>query len=76
MVRSQLAIRMGERRMKISDVVRATDIDRSTVTKLYHDKLKHLDLGALAKLCELFECNVEGIICFEKTRSVVGPNGR
>lgn len=65
MIKSQLAIRMAERRIKIIDVVRATDIDRSTVTKLYHDKLKHLDLGALHKLCLLFGCNVEGIIRFE-----------
>lgn len=64
MIKSHLAIRIAERKIKIIDVVRATGIDRSTITKLYHDRLIRLDLNALSKLCVFFGCGVEGIICF------------
>lgn len=66
MIRSHLAIRMAERKIKISDVVRATEIDRGTVTRLYHDRLKRLDLDALDKLCVFFSCGVEDIISHVK----------
>lgn len=65
MIKSHLAIRIAERKIKIIDVVRATGIDRSTVTKLYHDRLIRLDLTALSKLCVFFGCGVEGIISFD-----------
>lgn len=62
MIRSHLAIRIAERKIKIIDVVRATGIDRSTITKLYHDRLQRLDLEVLDKLCDFFNCSVEEII--------------
>lgn len=62
MIRSLLAIRMAERKLKIADVARATDIDRTTLTKLYHDRLIKLDLGVLDRLCRYFECGVEALL--------------
>ncbi len=65
MIKSNLAIRLAERKTRITDLARDTGIDRSMLTKLYYDKTRRLDLDALSKLCAYFDCGVEGIIRFE-----------
>ena len=57
-IRCTLSTLMGERRYKIQDVYEKTGLSRSTVSQLYHDKMKRIDYETLNKLCELFECNV------------------
>jgi putative transcriptional regulator len=49
---------MGERKMKIMDVARETGLNRNTVTLLYKETAKKVDLDAIDKLCELFDCEV------------------
>lgn len=49
---------MGEKKMKVMDVVRATDLNRNTVTLLYNEKAQRVDLDAVEKLCKLFECEI------------------
>ncbi|MFT6905251.1 MAG: putative transcriptional regulator [Oleiphilaceae bacterium] len=49
---------MGERKMKIMDVARETGLNRNTVTLLYKETAQRIDLEAIDKLCELFECEV------------------
>ena len=40
------------------DVVNATKLHRTTVTNLYKETVKKVDLNAIQKLCILFECTV------------------
>jgi putative transcriptional regulator len=49
---------MGEHKMKIADVARETGLNRNTVTLLYKETANRLELDAIDKLCELFECEV------------------
>jgi putative transcriptional regulator len=58
MVRCHLARFMGERKMKVADVVRETGLSRNTVTLLYKETAQKVDLEAIDKLCILFECGV------------------
>lgn len=62
MIKSLLSVRMGEKRMKVSDVRKATGLPRSTISLLYHDNAVRVDLEALDKLCELFECEIGDIL--------------
>lgn len=57
-IRCHLARFMGERKMKIMDVARETGLNRNTVTLLYKETAKKVDLDAIDKLCELFDCEV------------------
>lgn len=57
-IRCHLARFMGERKMKIMDVARETGLNRNTVTLLYKETAKKVDLEAIEKLCELFDCEV------------------
>jgi len=62
MVKCHLSALMGARKLKIMDVVRSTGLHRTTVTALYHEKAKKVDLEAVEKLCLLFECKVGDLL--------------
>ncbi|GAC12641.1 helix-turn-helix domain-containing protein [Paraglaciecola chathamensis] len=58
MIKCHLARLMGEKKMKVMDVARETGLHRNTVTLLYKETAQRIDLDAIDKLCELFECEV------------------
>lgn len=62
MIRCHLARLMGERKMKISDVLRKTGLSRNTVTLMYKETAQKIDIEALDKLCRLFECQVGDLL--------------
>jgi putative transcriptional regulator len=49
---------MGEHKMRIADVARETGLSRNTITLLYRETAKKVELEALDKLCDLFDCNI------------------
>ncbi len=58
MIRCHLSRMMGERKMKIADVARETGLNRSTITALYQETASRVDLEAIERLCELFQCRI------------------
>ena len=47
MVKCHLSRLLGERKLKISDVVRDTGINRGTLTRLYHETAQRVELKDL-----------------------------
>lgn len=62
MVRCHLARLMGEHKMKVVDVARETGLNRNTVTLLYKETAQRIELDAIDKLCELFNCEVGDLL--------------
>ena len=62
MIRSKLSQRMGEKRVRVIDVARATGMSRNFLAKLYKDHAIRIDLNDLAKLCAYFECCVSDLL--------------
>ena len=58
MIRCHLSRFMGERKLKVIDVARDTDLNRSTVSALYYEKAERVDLIAVEKICRLFGCQI------------------
>jgi putative transcriptional regulator len=58
MIRCNLSILMGRDKLRISDVVRETGLNRSTITALYKESATRVDLPAIDRLCRLFRCQV------------------
>ena len=58
MIRCHLSRLMGENKLKIADVARETGLNRSTITALYKETASRVDLDAMEKLCDLFQCEV------------------
>ena len=48
--------------MRISDVMRETGLSRTTVTLLYKETALKVDLEALDKLCDLFDCEIQELL--------------
>lgn len=65
MIRCHLSRLMGEHKMKVIDVARETGLHRNTITLLYKETATRVDLEAIEKLCELFNCKVGDL--FERT---------
>jgi putative transcriptional regulator len=62
MIRCHLSRLMGERRVRLMDVARATRISRNMLAKLYYDRARRIDLGDLNKLCHYFSCSVGDLL--------------
>ncbi|MEH0739979.1 helix-turn-helix transcriptional regulator [Vibrio cholerae] len=58
MIKCHLSTMLGARKLKISDVVRDTGINRSTVNRLFHETNNRVDFDTLEKLCIYLECTV------------------
>lgn len=69
MLKCHLSKIMSEKRLKISDVARDTNINRGTITRLYNETATRVDLEVIDSLCaylqvsvgELFEYKGEGL---------------
>lgn len=66
MVKCHVSRLMGEHKMKISDVSRSTGLNRSTVTALYNESAVRVEIEAIEKLCELFNCQVGDLFEYVK----------
>ncbi len=66
MIKCHLSRLMGERKLKIADVARAIDVNRSTITLLYYEKAKRIDFDVLDKLCKFFNCTVSDLLEFKE----------
>lgn len=58
MIRCHLSRLMGERKLKVIEVARATGLHRNTLTLLYNETATRIDLEAIEALCKLLECGV------------------
>ncbi|MES9874264.1 MAG: helix-turn-helix transcriptional regulator [Candidatus Sedimenticola sp. 6PFRAG7] len=62
MIRCHLSRLMGEHKMKISDVARETGLHRNTITLLYKETASRIELDAIERLCNLFDCEVGDLL--------------
>ena len=58
MIRCHLSTLMGQRKVNIAEVQRATGLNRTVITALYYERAQRLDLDALEKLCHYFGCSI------------------
>lgn len=64
MIRCYLSRILGERRLKISDVARDTEINRGTITRLYHENFTRVEKDVIDTLCKYLECRIEDLFEF------------
>lgn len=62
MIKCHLARLMGEHKLNIADVARATSLNRNTITLLYKEKAVRVDFHTLNELCKYFNCEVSDIL--------------
>jgi putative transcriptional regulator len=62
MIKLHLSRLMGERRLKIADVVRDTGVSRTALTRLYYEKVERLDLETLELLCRYLDVDISDML--------------
>ena len=65
-INCRLSTILGEKRLKMSDVVRETGLSKGTVHALYHDRVTKVDYKVLDKLCSFLGCELGDIIIYTK----------
>jgi putative transcriptional regulator len=58
MIKCHLSKILGEKRLTIKEVHEKTGLSRNTISSLYNEKAKMIDLDTLEKLCVFLGCNV------------------
>ncbi len=49
---------MGERRLKIVDIINETPLNRGTVTRIYNDTAVKIDISTIDELCKYLKVDV------------------
>src|SRR3990167_1152138 len=55
MISCRLSTILGAKRLKVSDVCRATGIARATLDRYYYDKVNSFDREVLSNLCDFLQ---------------------
>lgn len=58
MIRCHLSRILGEKKLKVADVERATGLHRHKIAALYNETVKKVDIETIDKVCEFLECGV------------------
>ena len=66
----KLSTLMGMKRMTIKEVHEKTKLSRTTISNLYSDKATRIDFETIAKLCDLFQCEVNELLCIEENKKI------
>jgi putative transcriptional regulator len=70
MIESRLSRLLGERRMKLSELARASGVSYQTLWKLYHDKTARADFATLDAICRTLDVGVGDILEYREEREV------
>lgn len=58
MVRCNLSVLMGQKKLKIAELARDTGIHRNSITLLYKEQASRVELEVVEKLCRYFNCSI------------------
>lgn len=61
MIKCHLSRFMGERKIKIAELARATGIHRNMLTLLYFENAKRIEFDVMEKLCRYFDCSIQDL---------------
>lgn len=56
--RCRLSLYLGRDKLRIADVERLTGIHRNTLYRLYHEKMRLVDMEEVSILCKLFKISL------------------
>lgn len=62
MIRVNLSILLGERKMKQADLARITGIRPATINDLYHELAERISLEHLDLICEALQCDLSDLL--------------
>lgn len=64
-MKNNLSKILGERLLKVSDVFKATGISKTTLTDIYYQRAKNIQLDTLMKICDYLQVPLSDLIEYE-----------
>lgn len=58
MIKCHLSKMLGEKRITIKEVHEKTGLSRNTISNIYNEKAKMIDLDTIEKLCKFLNCGI------------------
>lgn len=55
MISCNLPVLLAERRLRVADLVRMTDISKSTLHRIYNEETTRIEFDTLSKLCQVLK---------------------
>ncbi len=68
MIKCHLSTLMGAKKLKIVTLANAIGVNRSTITALYQERAKEINLEVIDKLCKYFNCQVSALLEYQKRK--------
>jgi len=62
MIKNNLSMLMGIKRMKISELSQLTGLSYNTIANIYYEKTKGIDYDTLNKVCWALDCNTQQLL--------------
>jgi len=62
MLKNNLSKIMGEKRLKIYELEKLSNISRSTLTRLYYNRANAINFNTLENLCRALDCSPSDIL--------------
>lgn len=69
MIKSNLPVLLAERRLKVADLIRMTDISKSTMHKIYNNQTTRIDFETIDKICEALDVQVGDLFQYEPNKT-------
>jgi putative transcriptional regulator len=67
MIKSNLAVLLAERKMRVADLVKETGINKSTLYKLYNDESVRIDFETIDKICLALNIEVGDLLVYKES---------
>jgi len=61
MIKCNFSKILGEKKLRVADVVRGTEVPRNTLASLYYETAKRVDLDVIDRLCGFLDCDVSDL---------------
>lgn len=66
MIKSNLAVLLAERKLRVADLVKETGINKSTLYKLYNDESVRIDFETINRICLALDVGVGELLIYKK----------
>lgn len=66
MIKFKLSKILGEKRITQAELIRKTNINHATISRLYHETTNSIDFTNLDKICKALDCTPNDLLEFTK----------
>jgi len=65
-VHCKLSTILGQKRIKVSELVRMTGVSKMTIYAMYHDRVQKIDYSVINRICKALNCDISDILEYVK----------